>query len=95
MPDASAASLEAFILEGVEPGSVVSTDGWSSYSKLHACGYRHETSVTGGDPDKTEEDFPRVHRVASLLKRWLLGTHHGAVGRQYLEEFTFRFNRRS
>ena len=97
--DASAASLEAFVLEAVEPGSVIRTDGWPSYSKLHALGYRHETSVTGGDPSRTDRDFPRVHRVASLLKRWLLGTHQGAVEKKhldyYLDEFTFRFNRRT
>ena len=44
------------------------------------------------------EMLPRVHRVVSLLKRWLLGTHQGAVSRAhldyYLDEFTFRFNRR-
>ena len=71
VPDASAASLEAFILEAVEPGSAVRTDGWPSYSKLAARGYRHETRVTGGDPARTDREFPRVHRVASLLKRWL------------------------
>ncbi len=99
VPDASAASLEAFILEAVEPGSAVRTDGWPSYSKLAARGYRHETRVTGGDPARTDREFPRVHRVASLLKRWLLGTHQGAVGHPYLDyyldEFTFRFNRRA
>ena len=99
VPDASAASLEAFILDTVEPGSRVRTDGWSSYSKLHAFGYRHRKAVTGGDPKRIEKHFPRVHRVAALLKRWLLGTHQGAVGKRhlnyYLDEFTFRFNRRT
>ena len=99
MPDASAASLEAFILEAVEPGSSVRTDGWSSYSQLHALGYRHRRAVTRGDPQRLDRDFPRVHRVAALLKRWLLGTHQGAVRKRhlncYLDEFTFRFNRRT
>lgn len=99
VPDATAASLEAFILEAVEPGSAVRTDGWRSYTRLRARGYRHEAAVTGGDAAKTEQEFPRVHRVASLLKRWLLGTHQGAVEHcyldYYLDEFTFRFNRRS
>ena len=99
MPDASAASLEAFILDAVEPGSRVRTDGWPSYSKLHAHGYRHRKAVTGGDPERIEKHFPRVHRVSALLKRWLLGTHQGAVGKRqlnyYLDEFTFRFNRRN
>ena len=99
MPDDSAASLETFILEAVEPGSIVRTDGWRSYSKLQALGYLHEASVKGGDPDRIDSDFPRVRRVASLLKRWLLGTHQGAVTHKYLDyyldEFTFRFNRRN
>ena len=95
--NASAASFEAFLLEAVEPGSVIRTDGWPSYSQLQALGYRHEAVVTGADRDRPEQDFARVHRVASLLKRWLLGTHQGAVQNQhldyYLDEFTFRFNR--
>ncbi len=55
--DASAASLEAFMIETVEPGSLIRTDGWPSYSKLHALGYRHETSVTGEDPSRTDRDL--------------------------------------
>lgn len=97
--NASAASLEAFLLEAVEPGSTIRTDGWPSYSQLQALGYHHEEVVTGSDRDRLEQHFPRVHRVASLLKRWLLGTHQGAVQNQhldyYLDEFTFRFNRRT
>ncbi len=85
--------------KAVEPGSVIRTDGWPSYSKLHDLGYGHEASVTGGDPSKTDKYSPRVHRVASLLKRWLLGTHQGAVEHKYLDyyldEFTLRFNRRT
>ena len=97
--DASAASVEAFLLEAVEPGSVIRTDGWRSYARLRELGYRHDKAVTGGDPGRMDRDFPRVHRVAALLKRWLLGTHQGAVEKQhldfYLDEFTFRFNRRT
>ena len=99
IPDASAASVEAFLLEAVEEGSAIRTDGWPSYARLRELGYRHDKAVTGGDPDRIERDFPRVHRVAALLKRWLLGTHQGAVEKQhldyYLDEFTFRFNRRT
>ena len=97
--DASAASLEAFIQEAVEPGSVVRTDGWPGYARLATLGYQHEVVVTGGDEQLVSGHFPRVHRVASLLKRWLLGTHQGAVKPSYLDyyldEFTFRFNRRT
>ena len=71
------------------------TDGRRSYSKLQALGYLHEASVMGGDPDRIDSDFPRVHLVASLLKQWLLGTHQGAVNPKYLDyyldEFTLYF----
>ena len=40
-----------------------------------------------------------VHRIASLLKRWILRTHQGSVGHEhldsYLDEYAFRFNRRA
>ena len=85
---------------GLHPGrSRVRTDGWSSYSQLEALGYRHRKAVTGGNPKRIDKHFPQVHRVAALLKRWLLGTHQGPVGKShlnyYLDEFTFRFNRRT
>ena len=96
--DASAESLRPFIREAAEPGSVVHTDGWLGYEQLKEAGYVHEVTVLEGHEKTPSELFPRVHRVASLLKRWLLGTHQGAVSEEhldyYLDEFTFRFNRR-
>jgi transposase-like protein len=96
--DASAPALQAFIREAVEPGSVVHTHGWEGYTGLEARGYQHEVTVLRGSRQSGSELLPRVHRVASLLKRWLLGTHQGAVSVRhldyYLDEFTFRFNRR-
>jgi transposase-like protein len=92
IPTASGKHLHEFIHGAVEPGSVVRTDGLHAYLGLK--NYEHQRVVLRG---KTEL-LPRVHRVASLLKRWLLGTHQGAVRREqldaYLDEFTFRFNRR-
>ena len=80
------------------PGSVVHTDGWSGYSGLAAAGYQHQVTVISGGRDPAHEVMPRVHNVASLLKRWLIGTHQGGIQHQqidyYLDEFTFRFNRR-
>lgn len=74
------------------------TDGWEGYEGLNALGYLHRTRVISGSGKTASILLPRVHRVASLLKRWLLGTHQGAVSREhldyYLDEFTFRFNRR-
>ena len=96
--DASASSLGEFVRDCVEPGSTVHTDGWKGYAGLQRAGYVHRVSLTHADPALTEAEFPHVHLVISLLKRWLLGTHHGSVGSKhlqgYLDEFTFRFNRR-
>jgi transposase-like protein len=94
--DAAAASLEPFLREAVAPGSVVHTDGWEGYTGVEREGYRHEVTVR---KRSASELMPRVHRVVALLKRWLLGTHQGAVSHEhldyYLDEFTFRFNRRT
>jgi transposase-like protein len=99
IPDASAESLMPFIEEAIEPGSSVQTDGWMGYSPLQGRGYRHRITFLKGQKESASELLPRVHRAASLLKRWLLGTHQGAVSREhldyYLDEFTFRFNRRN
>jgi transposase-like protein len=100
VPDASAASLQGFVVDSIEPGSTVRTDGWAGYDGLKAKGYKHEVRILQGRKEGAAlRLLPRVHRVASLLKRWILGTHHGAIGEQqldyYLDEFTFRFNRRT
>lgn len=101
LADASAASLHAFVREHVEPGATVITDGWQGYRGLEKQGYVHDrrsqraARARGEDP---HDLLPAVHRVASLVKRWLLGTHQGSVGNahlaSYLNEFVFRFNRR-
>jgi transposase-like protein len=99
IPDASARSLVGFVEESVESGSVVHTDGWLGYEPLKARGYIHQVSFLRGHEKSPSELLPRVHRVISLLKRWLLGTHQGTIGQDhlddYLNEFTFRFNRRT
>ena len=98
VPDATGPILEKAIDEMVAPGSTINTDGWSGYSKLKTKGYVHNvTSHTEVEPG--EDPTPLVHRIASLLKRWLLGTHQGGPQTSYLhyylDEFTFRFNRRT
>lgn len=95
--DAAGESLEPAVWEMVEPGSVVRTDGWRGYNGLAELSYRHQ--VVSKKPDLGDNLLPLVNRVASLLQRWLLGTHQGAVQHShleyYLDEYTFRFNRRS
>lgn len=89
-------TLHGFIRDSIEAGSTVRTDGLNAYLELN--GYRHDRQVQRRQPEGVHL-LPRVHRVVSLLKRWLLGTHQGAVGHEhldyYLDEFTFRFNRRT
>jgi transposase-like protein/predicted RNA-binding Zn-ribbon protein involved in translation (DUF1610 family) len=97
VPDASAQSLESVLKASVEPGTIVRTDGWTGYKKLFQIGYAHE--VIRDEAEVGANLLPRVNRVAALLKRWLLGTYQGAVHPShldyYLDEFTFRFNRRT
>ena len=95
--NASGPVLTSAVMQNIEPGTQILTDGWNGYGGLEAQGYTHavvrKTAIVG------KNLLPRVHRVASLLERWLLGTQQGAVAQwqldYYLEEFTFRFNRRA
>lgn len=84
--------LSNAVLQLIVPGSTVITDGWGGYNELPKMDYQHEVQAISGDI------LPRCHRVASLLKRWILGTLQGAIApehlQDYLDEFTFRFNRR-
>jgi transposase-like protein len=95
--DASSKSLEHAVEETVERGTQVKTDGWKGYNGLRVRGYDHEVLRKTGDVG--ENLLPLCHRVASLAKRWLGGTHQGAVSHEhlgyYLDEYTFRFNRRT
>jgi transposase-like protein len=96
--DVSAASLLDFIRETVEPGATIHTNGWKSSAGLPAAGYTHRVTVISGGAEQAHEVVPRVHHVAALLKRWVLGTFQGGVQPQpldyYRDEFTARFNRR-
>jgi transposase-like protein/ribosomal protein L37AE/L43A len=94
--DASGASLAGFVQANVESGAVVLTDGWQGYAPLSGMGYRHRPRTQAG-PKRDSKMLPRIHRVFGNLKTWLRGTHHGVGAKHlqaYLEEFTFRFNRR-
>jgi len=95
--DASAATLTTMLALLVEPGTLIKTDGWPGYNDLETSGFHHQ--ILRQEATIGEDLLPHCHRVASLLKRWLLGTHQGAVRSEnlqyYLDEFTFRFNRRT
>ena len=99
IPDASGASLIPFVNDVVAPGSIIQTDGWSGYSRLDPMKFGQNITVQSTSGDPAHVSMPGVHRIASLLKRWILGTHQGCVVpehlQSYLEEFTFRFNRRT
>ena len=98
--DASAQTLHPFVQANVAVGATVRTDGWQGYRGLDKLGYTHDrrsqraARALGEDPG---ELLPRVHRVISNLKSWLVGTHHGVSSEHlpvYLDEYVFRFNRR-
>jgi transposase-like protein len=96
--NASRESVGVFIRKNISKGSTIITAGWPAYSKLEAGGYRHEI-YTQSEATPAEKTLPHARLVVSLLKRWLLGTHQGAVQpkhlQEYLEEYTFRFNRKN
>ncbi|MCK4604814.1 MAG: IS1595 family transposase [Deltaproteobacteria bacterium] len=99
IPSVSGNNLTSFVSDVVQPGAVVQTDGWKGYSQLQSLGFIHEITVLSDSPDPAHVLMPGVHRVAALLKRWILGTLQGGISKKhlpyYLDEFTFRFNRRT
>jgi len=97
--DVSGESLVPFVCDVAEKGSEILTDGWGGYNKLSKRGYKHERVFVCDTGDPAHVSMPAVHRIAALVKRWLLSTHQGSVSQKhleyYLDEYTFRFNRRS
>ena len=96
IPDASSESLHPFIRKNIAPGSRLNTDDWRGYWGIETYGYNHRPKVQGS-PERAGKILPWVHRVIGNLKTWLRGTHHGVDRKhlqEYLDEFTFRFNRR-
>ena len=95
----SDACVVPFVQESIEPGARVRTDGSAAYRSLSKIGFEHTRQVMLGAESPAHVTMPGVHRVASLVKRWILGTHHGSVQPEhldaYLDEFVFRFNRRT
>ena len=99
VPDVSGGSLVPFVCDVATPGTVVLTDGWGGYNDLRKHNYERRKIMQSSSGDPAHVSMPGVHRMASLFKRWILGTHQGATTAEhlqaYLEEFTFRFNRRT
>jgi len=99
IPNTSGESLVPFICDVVEPGSEIRTDGWGGYNRLTEHRYMHHRTVISESGNPAHVSMPGVHRIAALVKRWLLGIHQGAVSGKhldyYLDEYTFRFNRRT
>jgi hypothetical protein len=99
IPDLSAPSLRRFVRDNVQRGAELWTDAWSGYSGIEVMAYKHTVKNISNSADPAHVVMPRVHRIASLLDRWWLGIHQGAIRPShldyYLDEFTFRFNRRS
>lgn len=99
IPDVSADSLIPFVCDVAEKGSEILTDGWGGYNPLLKNGYRHDKVVLSDTGDPAHVSMPGVHRIAALVKRWILSTHQGSVSGKhleyYLDEYTFRFNRRA
>lgn len=95
--NASANSLAGFVEKEVEPGAIVNTDGWDGYRRLNRSGYNHRRFVQGRNRE-LKPILPHIHRIFSNLKAWLHGTYHGRIEQKYLQaylnEYTFRFNRR-
>lgn len=99
IPNTQRQTLEDFITDVIEPGSVVHTDAKQEYNRIDQLGYTHQVTNQSSSNGPAHVSMPGVHRVASLVKRWVLGTHQGGLARQhldaYLDEFVFRFNRRA
>ena len=96
--NSSAEQLLPFIEDYIEKGTTVITDGWSGYNQVAAKGYNHTIHKLSSSGQTAGELLPNVHIIISLVKRWLLGTHQGAASEKhlqfYLDEYSFRFNRR-
>ena len=99
VPDVSSISLHDFILHNIAKGTEIRSDAWAGYNGLNELGYAHVSSPISTNQNPAHVIMPHVHRVASQLDRWWLGIHQGAIMAEhldyYLDEFTFRFNRRA
>lgn len=97
VPDRLMRTLNQVVPANVTKGTLIRTDGWAGYGEMTKLGFRHDPLAMNGKPERAEEHLPMVHLIFSNLKTWIQGTHHGISQQHlqtYLNEFTFRFNRR-
>ena len=99
IPDASGETLGGFMADTVAAGAIVHTDGWMGYAPLTKQGYdyRPRSQRAAKKADDPDPVLPRVHRAISNFKSWLRGTHRSVSNEHlqvYMDEFTFRYNRR-
>jgi transposase-like protein len=87
IPDSSGVQLDQFVSDVASKDAVIRTDGWTGYNGLCEQGYLHERTVLSSSGDPAHVAMPGVHRVASLLKRWILGTHQGSVVPEHLQSY--------
>jgi transposase-like protein len=69
VPNVTAKSLVGFVLQNVEAGTTVRTDGWKAYTQLSQYGYTHGQINVRASGDPAHVSMPAVHRIAALLKR--------------------------
>ena len=97
IPDTCGDTISKFVQRNVEIGATIRSDGLPSYRNLSEIGYLHDRVIE--DKKKPESMMPALHLVISLAKRWIIGTMQGRISEKYLpvylDEFVFRFNRRT
>jgi hypothetical protein len=92
------ATLKRFCDGHVAKDARVVSDGLASYNEASLGKRPHEAKVQSKEERREADALQQCHWNVSLLKRWLLGTHGGAVRpkylQPYLDEYAFRHNRR-
>ena len=85
--NASGKELSSFVKQSAADGATIHTDAWRGNSALHRSGYRHIATCVNASGNEAHESLPRVHRIFSLVKRWLMGTHQGSVSKKHLQAY--------
>ena len=98
LENASKEQIHPFITDNIAVGSILHRDDWSGYKGIDEAGYT-SVIVKASKSEKEEDKLPHIHLAISLINRWILGTYQGGIEefhlQTYLEEYTFRFNRKT